>query len=225
MIKHLARVIAKIQGLFRNSRVEEGLAQRNCNPSSVSRRRFLGQGLSPPEAHRQARLACGGVEQVKQAHREERSFLWLSQSLQDILHACRSLLRSPGFSVAAILTLALGIGANTAVFSVVNTVLLKPLNYPQSDRIVQFRLKSTEGSVPGASIPDFRFWMQQAQGVDDISAYDLGDAVLGLTSGIPEEVHGAHVSSNYFRLFGAPSCSDGRSVRMRTGQDQAKSWS
>jgi len=128
---------------------------------------------------------------------------WLSQSLQDIRHACRSLLRSPGFSVAAILTLALGIGANTAVFSVVNAVLLKPLSYPEPDRIVQFRLKSTEGTVPSASIPDLRFWMQHAEAVDDISAYDLGEAVLGLTSGIPEEVHGAHVTSNYFRLFGA----------------------
>jgi putative ABC transport system permease protein len=128
----------------------------------------------------------------------------LSQSLQDIRHAGRSLLRSPGFSVAAILTLALGIGANTAVFSVVNTVLLKPLSYPEPDRIVQFRLKSTEGSVPGASIPDLRFWLQHAEAVDDISAYDLGDGVLGLTSGIPEELHGIHVTSNYFRLFGAP---------------------
>jgi putative ABC transport system permease protein len=129
---------------------------------------------------------------------------WLSQSLEDIRHACRSLLRSPGFSLAAILTLALGIGANTAVFSVVSTVLLKPLSYPEPNRIVQFRLKSTEGTVPSVSIPDLRFWLQHAEAVDDISAYELGEAVLGLTSGIPEEVHGAHVTSNYFRLFGAP---------------------
>jgi len=203
MIKHLARAIAKIQGLFRNSRVEEELAKEIATHLLYLEDEFLRQGLSPIEAHRQARLACGGVEQVKQAHREERSFPWLSQSLQDIRHACRSLLRSPGFSVAAILTLALGIGANTAVFSVVTTVLLKPLSYPEPDRIVQFRLKSTEGTVPSASIPDLRFWMQHAEAVDDISAYDLGEAVLGLTSGIPEEVHGAHVTSNYFRLFGA----------------------
>jgi putative ABC transport system permease protein len=129
---------------------------------------------------------------------------WLSQSLHDIRHVCRSLLRSPGFSVAAILTLALGIGANTAVFSVVNTVLLKPLSYPEPERIVQFRLQSTEGSAPGASIPDLRFWLQHAEAVDDISAYDLGQGVLGLTSGMPQEVHGVHVTSNYFRLFGAP---------------------
>jgi predicted permease len=164
----------------------------------------IARGMSPEEAHYAALRKFGNVTRVKEETWEVWSFVWLEQLWQDIRHACRSLPRSPGFSLAAILTLALGIGANTAVFSVVNTVLLKPLNYPQADRIVQFRLKSTEGSVPGASIPDFRFWMQQAEGVDDISAYDLGDAVLGLTTGVPEEVHGVHITSNYFRLFGAP---------------------
>ncbi len=204
MIKHLSRAVAKFRGLFRNSKVEEELAKEIATHLLYLEDEFLRRGLSPIEAHRQARIACGGVEQVMQAHREERSFRWLSQSLQDIRHAGRSLLRSPGFSVAAILTLALGIGANTAVFSVVNTVLLKPLSYPDPDRIVQFRLKSTDGSVPGASIPDLRFWLQHAEAVDDISAYDLGQGVLGLTSAIPEQVHGIHVTANYFRLFGAP---------------------
>ena len=83
-------------------------------------------------------------------------------------------------------------------------MLLKPLGYPEADRIVQFRLQSTDGSVPGASIPDLRFWMQHVEAVDDISAHDLGEGVLGLTSGMPEEVHGLHVTANYFRLFGAP---------------------
>jgi predicted permease len=204
VIKHPTRALAKIRGLFRNSSVEEELAKEIATHLLYLEDEFLRQGVSPLEAHRQARLACGGVEQVKQAHRAERSFLWLSQTLQDIRHACRSLLRSPGFSVAAILTLALGIGANTAVFSVVNTVLLKPLSYPEPDRIVQFWLNSTEESVPSTSIPDLRFWMEHAEAVDDISAYDLGEGVLGLTSGIPEEVHGVHVTSNYFHLFGAP---------------------
>lgn len=204
MIKYLVRAIAKIEEIFRNSKIEVELEKEIATHLLYLEDEFLRQGLSPIEARRQARLACGGVEQIKQAHREERSFRWLLQSLQDIRHACRSLLRSPGFTVATILTLALGIGANTAVFSVVNTVLLKPLSYAEADRIVQFWLKSTEGQGPGASIPDLRFWMQYAEAVDDISAYDLGEAVLGLTSGIPEQVHGVHVTANYFRLFGAP---------------------
>jgi len=196
--------MAKTRVLFKNRRLEEDLAKELATHLLYLEDEFLRQGLSPQEAHRQARIACGGVEQVKQAHREERSLRWLSQSLQDIRHAFRSLLRSPGFSIAAILTLALGIGANTAVFSVVNAVLLKPLSYPKPDRLVQFWLKSTEGSVPGASIPDLRFWLQHAEAVDDISAYDLGQGVLSLTSGMPEELRGVHVTANYFRLFGAP---------------------
>ena len=204
MIRSVARAIARLRSLFTNARADEDLTKEIATHLQFLEDDFRRQGLSPAEALRQARLACGGEDQVRQAHREERSFRWLLQSFQDIRHACRSLLRSPGFTVAAILTLALGIGANTAVFSVINTVLLKPLSYPEPDRIVQFRLQSTAGSVPGVSIPDLRFWMKNANAVDDISAYDLGEAVLGLTSGIPEQVHGAHVTSNYFRLFGAP---------------------
>src|SRR5689334_14364152 len=97
--------------------------------------------------------------------------------LRDLRYAVRQLRKSPGFAAVAVLTLALGIGANTAVFSVINTVLLKPLGYPEPDRIVQFRLKSTEGNVPSTSIEDFRFWMEHAKAVDDISAYDLGEGV------------------------------------------------
>ena len=112
--------------------------------------------------------------------------------------------RSPGFTVAAVITLALGIGANTAVFSVVNAVLLRPLSYPDPDRIVQFFLTSEDEAIPGASIPDFRFWLDRANLVQDIAAYDFAQSEIGLTSGVPEQVHGIHVTSNYFRLFGAP---------------------
>ncbi len=112
--------------------------------------------------------------------------------------------RAKGFTVAAILTLALGVGANTAVFSVIDAVLLKPLNYPDPDRIVQFFLSSRDGgTAQGASIPDLRFWQEHAHSVEEISAFDFGQSEMGLTSGAPEQVHGIHVTSTYFRLFGA----------------------
>jgi hypothetical protein len=101
-------------------------------------------------------------------------------------------------------TLALGIGSNTAVFSVVNAVLVRPLGYPDPSHIVQFFLSSSEGSVPGASIPDLRFWLERIDSVQDIAAYDFDQSEMGFTSGTPEQVHGLHVTSNYFRLFGAP---------------------
>jgi putative ABC transport system permease protein len=129
---------------------------------------------------------------------------WTAQAGRDLRHALRSMLHAPGFAAAAILTLALGIGANTAVFSVIDAVLLLPLGYPHPERIVQFYLSSEAGTEQGASIPDLRFWLEHAASVQEISAYDFGQTEIGLTSGMPEQVHGIHVTSNYFRLFGAP---------------------
>jgi len=165
---------------------------------------FLRRGLPPAEARRAAQIECGNLELTRQSHRDGRAFLWLTQATQDVRHALRSMLRSKGFAVAATLTLALGVGANTAVFSVIDAVLLKPLNYSDPDRIVEFFLSSPSGTVKGASIPDFRFWQDYANSVDEISAFDFGQSEMGLTSDAPEQVRGIHVTSNYFRLFGAP---------------------
>jgi putative ABC transport system permease protein len=124
--------------------------------------------------------------------------------LKDILHSVRLFRRSPGFTIAAIAALALGIGANTAIFSVVNAVLLKPLTYPDPDRIVQFLLTSPQGSGPGASVTKFDIWKQQTQVFQEVAAYDFGGPGLNLTGGaFPEQVQGIHVTKDYFRLFGA----------------------
>ena len=123
---------------------------------------------------------------------------------QDLRYAVRQLWSARGFSIVAIAVLALGIGANTAIFSVVNAVLLKPLTYPDSDRIVQFLLTSPGGSGPGASATKFNIWREQTGVFQDISAYDFAAHGMNLTGGSdPEQVQGMHVSADYFRLFGA----------------------
>jgi putative ABC transport system permease protein len=132
------------------------------------------------------------------------SSLELRHAGQDLRYAMRSLGRAPGFTLCAILTLALGIGSTTAVFSVVNAVLLRPLSSPDPSRIVQFFLFSSQGWAPGASIADLRFWLERVDSVQDIAAYDFDQFEMGFTSATPEQVHGLHVTSNYFRLFGAP---------------------
>ena len=125
--------------------------------------------------------------------------------VKDLKHSLRMFLQSPGFTMAAVGALALGIGANTAIFSVVNTVLLKPLAYPDPDRIVQFLLTSPQGSGPGASVTKFNVWRQQTAVFQDVSAYDFGGPGLNLTGGAyPEQIQGIHVTKDYFRLFGAP---------------------
>ncbi len=119
-------------------------------------------------------------------------------------HSLHMFSKNPGFTLAAIAALALGIGTNTAIFTVVNAVLLKPLTYPDSDRIVQFQITSPDGSDAVASIPKFFKWKAQTSVFQDVAAYDFGGPGFNLTGGSPEQVQGLHVSEAYFRLFGAP---------------------
>jgi len=119
-------------------------------------------------------------------------------------HSLRMFSKNPGFTIAAIAALALGIGTNTAIFTVVNAVLLKPLTYPDADRIVQFQLTFPDGKGIAASIPKFFKWKAQTDAFQDVAAYDFGGPGFNLTGGSPEQVHGLHVSEAYFRLFGAP---------------------
>jgi len=125
--------------------------------------------------------------------------------LQNVRYGLRSLAKSPGFAAVAILTLALGIGANTAIFSVINSVLLQPLSYPNSDRLVELELTSKEGNGDVTSIPKFNVWRDQTQVFDSVAAYDFSGPGVNLTGGDrPEQLKGIHASSDYFRVFGAP---------------------
>jgi putative ABC transport system permease protein len=123
---------------------------------------------------------------------------------QDFKQSLRMLAKSPAFSLAVIAALALGIGVNTAIFSVVNAVLLKPLTYPDPDRMVQFLSTSPNGNNPGASITKFHNWQEQTSVFQDVAAYDFGGPGFNLTGTVPEQVHGIHVTHDYFALFGAP---------------------
>ncbi len=125
--------------------------------------------------------------------------------LKDLRHAVRVLLRSPGFTITALAALALGIGANSAIFSVVNTVLLKPLTYPDPGRIVQFLINTQVGPDYGGSATRFNVLRRQTQTFEDVSAYEYNGIGLNLTGSVfAEQIHAIHVSAGYFHLFGAP---------------------
>src|SRR6202041_39836 len=122
----------------------------------------------------------------------------------DVKHSLHMFLKNPGFTFAAVAALALGIGTNTAIFTVVNAVLLKPLSYPEPDRMVQFLNTFPQGNSPAGSPVNFNTWKAQASVFQDVTAYDFGGPGFNLTGAVPEQVHGTHVSEAYFRLFGAP---------------------
>jgi len=115
--------------------------------------------------------------------------------------------KNPGFTIAVLAALALGIGANTAIFTVVNTVLLKPLTYPDADRMVEFFHHPASGggllASNLASIPIFRLYQRQTAVFQDVAAYDFTSPGFNLTGDRPEQLHGIHVTEGYFRLFGA----------------------
>src|SRR5713101_5436658 len=123
--------------------------------------------------------------------------------LKDLRFTLRTLIKAPAFTLAAVGALAFGIGANTAIFSVVNAVLLKPVAIPNPDRVVMFMTTFREGSGPGASPAKWAHWRRQSDVVQEVSAFRTN--VVNYTRGdIPEQLRAGQVSTAFFRLFGAP---------------------
>ena len=123
--------------------------------------------------------------------------------LKDLKHSVRMFLQTPGFTIVVIAALALGIGANTAIFSVVNTVLLKPLAFPDPEKIVLFQNLFKQGGRSGGASPnEYNFWRQQTQSFQDVSAYAFNVANLTGESE-PEQIQTTRASANFFRLCGA----------------------
>ena len=123
--------------------------------------------------------------------------------VQDLRYAVRTLAKAPGFTIVAVLTLAIGIGANAAIFSVVNAVLLKPVPFPDPDRLVMFMNTSPQGSGSNASPAKFQHWREQTRVVQDVTAF-RNNVVNYTGGGVPEQLRAGEVSADYFRLLGAP---------------------
>ena len=138
------RLLHKFRNFVRPSRAEQDLAREIRSHLELLQDDFRRRGMSADEARLAAKRAYGGVEQAKELHREERSWLWLEQLRQDIQLSVRTLLKSSAFSLTAVLTLALGIGANTAIFSVINAVMLKTLPISHPEQLMQVNMANRD---------------------------------------------------------------------------------
>jgi predicted permease len=162
-------------------------------------------GMSQQEARRAALLKLGGVEQVKESHRERRGLPMLESVWQDLRFAVRMLGKSPGFTFLAVLTLALGIGANVAIFTPINGLILRPLPYPQPDRVVQVDRQTKEGPYYGMNSMEFRLYQRRNQAFEYLAAYDMLGSGLSLHTGAqPELIQSRRVCADFFRAIGIP---------------------
>jgi predicted permease len=165
---------------------------------------LIAQGYVPEEARRRARLDLGGPEQVKEQCRDARGTRWFEDLLQDFRYALRMLGKNRGFAAVALLTLALGTGASTVMFTVVNGVLLKPLSYPEPDRLVALHGKVQQFGEPwGFSYPDFLDYQSVGQSVGPMAAWTYGGGTISEDGGA-EYVEGREISSELFSVLGVP---------------------
>ena len=201
-MNHLRRIFLRFYLLFANSKVEAELTREIGAHLALLEDEYLRRGMTPEDARRAARLAYGGVERAKQLHRDERGFQGLAQTLQDTRYTFRQLRRSPGFTVTAILMLALGIGATTAIFSIVEGVLLRPLPFPNPDRLVilgdvlegSHCASCTQSSV---TAPDIRNYMRDTESFNHLGGYRQRLFELSGT-GEPAAVNATRMSGEVF---------------------------
>jgi MacB-like periplasmic core domain len=157
--------------------------------------------MTQEEARRRARLDLGGTEQTKERCRDARRINWIQDFGQDLRFGLRTLRKSPGFTAVAVLTLALGIGANTSIFSVVHGVLLAPLPYSEPDRLVMVWENNPRFPRVAVSYPNFRDWQRSARSFQQMAAGR--DQGVDLTSpGAPEHLNGRQISSGFFGTLG-----------------------
>jgi hypothetical protein len=164
---------------------------------------YIRQGTTPEEAIRVARRQFGNTTSLLENRRDMQTIPTLESLWRDVCHGGRMLRKNPGLTTVALLTLSLGIGANAAIFSVVNAVLLRPLGFAEPDRLVTFWGSAPEMGLPTFSYPDaiYAYYRTHSHVLDPIAAYSgFGSTLTG--QGEAERLNGAAVSSNFFRLLG-----------------------
>ena len=190
----------RLRSLFRRRRVEEDLDAELQYHLGMKIDQYLAKGMSPTEARRSAMIDMGGIELRKEECRDMRRVGLVEDLLQDFRYGFRILRKNPGFTAAAVLTLSFGIGANTAIFSVVNGVLWHSLPFKDPQRLVQVFETTRESSMTYADPADFDEWRSSSHSFDGMAA--VRNSKVNLTGGAPEKVGSMSVTADFFSLVG-----------------------
>jgi hypothetical protein len=210
------RIVAQLRSLLANKHADDDLAREVASHLALLADDFERHGMPPEDARLAARRAYGSVEQAKQAHRDERAPLWAQNALQDLRYGARTLSRSPGFTITAVLTLALGMGANTAIFSLINAVLLRSLPVENPNQLYFVRYSGDAGVGLAPPYPYFEQVQAQTKSFSGVAAFNgPGDLKVRMNGNI-EPAYGARVSGDFFGVLGLQSAAG----RLLTPADQ-----
>jgi predicted permease len=201
-MRRLRAWFLRLGGLFNKQRRERELAEELESHLQMHIEDNLRAGMSQQEARRDALLKLGGIEQTKENYRDRRGLPGLETLVQDVRYALRALARSPSFVAVGGAALALGIGANTAIFSVVNSVLLHPLPYKDPAQLVWIEYFLPQGGVNSVVDADYFAWRRQNHSFQDMAAYASGSEFTLTGAGEAERLHGAKVTASFFHVLG-----------------------
>jgi predicted permease len=202
-VKFLRRSLIRLSNLATGRSADQRLREEIAGHLAFQTEENMRAGMSPAEARRQAALKLGAAEAIREHHHAEHSMPFLENLLFDVKYAVRMLLKSPGFAFVAIATIALGIGATTAIYSVIDATLLHPLPYPNPAELVRVEddLPGVGAQDVGISVPEWRD-LESAGIFQSVSVSGTGANVNLTGSAQPERLSYKHVTPNYFAVFG-----------------------
>jgi putative ABC transport system permease protein len=206
LLSNMSVIVKRLLGLFHKGRSERDLSDEMENHLALEIQDKLRSGMSPEEARRQALVKLGGMEQAKELYRDRKSIPVLETTLRDLGYSLRTLRKSPGFALTAVITLALGVAVNTTIFGMVSPILLRKPPVSNADCVVTVSSinKTSPQALSGVSVPDFIAWRQQVHSLRDLAAATSGDVTLsGGTE--PQRVAALNVTANYFQAMDVPA--------------------
>jgi predicted permease len=200
--------VLRLRNALRPASAEADLAREVASHLALVEDELVRRGMTAEEARFAARRAFGGVALAKDLHRDARSFVWLDDARRDVRHSARLLRRDPLFALTAALSLAIGIGANTTIFTVANVLLFRPpAGVADADRLVDIGTRTPGGGFGNSSYPNYLDLRQRATTVDGVYAYPLFPHAMSLggtgSASGSERIFGTAVTGNYFTVLGA----------------------